>query len=150
MASTLLHSAQARSAGGRDGQITTNDQVLSLELTMPRHLGGRGRDGATNPEQLFAAGYAACFGNAVILVARQEKVSANDLTVDASVDLILSEEKLPTLTVGLLVNLPGLDQQQAEALVAKAHQTCPYSRATQGNIEVSLTVTTEQALPAAA
>jgi len=146
MAFNLLHSAQAKSIGGRDGRITSNDDVLSLELTMPRALGGRAREGATNPEQLFAAGYAACFGNAVIHIARQEKVNASEISVDAAVDLGLNDEKLPTLAVVLRVNLPGLTQAQAEDIVHKAHETCPYSRATRGNIDVKLIVTTEPVL----
>ena len=143
MALNILHTAQAKSVGGRDGRITTHDDVLSLELTMPRHLGGRAREGATNPEQLFAAGYAACFGNAVILVARQEKLDAGTISVNAKVDLGLDTEKLPTLAVVLHANLPGLTQAQAEDVVAKAHHVCPYSRATRGNIDVQLSVTTE-------
>lgn len=109
---------------------------------MPRNLGGRSREGATNPEQLFAAGYAACFGNAVIHIARQEKLNVGEISVDARVDLGMNDEKLPTLAVALLVNLPGLTQEQAEDVVAKAHQGCPYSRATRGNIDVTLTTTT--------
>jgi osmotically inducible protein OsmC len=145
MAISILHSAQATSIGGRDGRIESNDQVLRLELTMPRSLGGRNREGATNPEQLFAAGYAACFGNAVIHIARQAKVNAGEISVNAQVDLFLNEQQLPTLGVALHVNLPGLDQAQAEDIVAKAHETCPYSRATRGNIDVALTITTEPA-----
>jgi osmotically inducible protein OsmC len=149
MATTILHSAQATSIGGRDGRIESDDQVLRLELTMPRSLGGRNREGATNPEQLFAAGYAACFGNAVIHIARQAKVNAGEISVNAQVDLFMNEQQLPTLGVALHVNLPGLDQTQAEDIVAKAHETCPYSRATRGNIDVALTITTEPAPVAA-
>ncbi|QKZ11184.1 organic hydroperoxide resistance protein [Spirosoma sp. KUDC1026] len=145
MTTNIMHSAQAKSVGGRDGQITSDNDVLNLELTMPKHLGGRAREGATNPEQLFAAGYAACFGNAVIYVARQAKVSAEGITVDATVDLFTDEAKLPTLGVTLHVNLPGLSQEQAEEIVATAHKTCPYSRAVRGNIDVALTVTTTEA-----
>ncbi|GAB3748881.1 organic hydroperoxide resistance protein [Spirosoma pomorum] len=145
MTTNIMHSAQAKSVGGRDGQVTSNDNGLDLQLTMPKHLGGRAREGATNPEQLFAAGYSACFGNAVIFVARQAKLPVDDMTVDATVDLFRDEEKLPTLGVTLHVNLPGLSQEQAEEIVATAHQTCPYSRAVRGNIDVTLTVTTTEA-----
>jgi Ohr subfamily peroxiredoxin len=145
MTTNIMHSAQAKSVGGRDGRVTSDNDVLNLELTMPRHLGGRAREGATNPEQLFAAGYAACFGNAVIHVARQAKVPVDDITVDATVDLFTNEEKLPTLGVTLHVNLPGLPQAQAEEIVATAHKTCPYSRAVRGNIDVALNVTTNEA-----
>ena len=109
MSTSIMHSAQAKSIGGRDGRIESTDHVLTLELTMPRHLGGRAREGATNPEQLFAAGYAACFGNAVIHIARQAKVNVGEISVDAHVDLALNEESLPTLSVALHANLPGVD-----------------------------------------
>jgi osmotically inducible protein OsmC len=148
MATTIMHSAQAKSIGGRDGRIESTDNVLNLELTMPRSLGGRAREGATNPEQLFAAGYAACFGNAVIHIARQAKVNVGDIAVDAQVELFMNEENLPTLGVTLHANLPGVDQAQAEEIVEKAHHTCPYSRATRGNIDVTLTVTTDAAVAA--
>lgn len=142
MATNILHSAQAKSIGGRDGRIESTDNALTLELTMPRALGGRAREGATNPEQLFAAGYAACFGNAITHIARQAKVNVSELTVDAQVDLAQNEESLFTLVVALRTNLPGASQEQAEEIVAKAHHICPYSRATQGNIVVTTTVTT--------
>lgn len=142
MATTSLHSAQAKSIGGRDGRIESTDNVLNLELTMPRALGGRAREGATNPEQLFAAGYAACFGNAVIHTARQAKVGVGNISVEARVELFMNEDHLPTLGVALHTNLPDVEQAQAEGIVAQAHQTCPYSRATRGNIEVQLIVTT--------
>jgi len=142
MATNIMHSAQAKSIGGRDGRIESTDNVLNLELTMPRALGGRAREGATNPEQLFAAGYAACFGNAVIHTARQAKVSVGNISVDARVELFMNGDNLPTLGVALHVNLPDVEQAQAEKIVAQAHQTCPYSRAIRGNIEVQLTVTT--------
>jgi lipoyl-dependent peroxiredoxin len=145
MTTNIMHSAQAKSVGGRDGRVTSTDNVLDLELTMPKHLGGRAREGATNPEQLFAAGYSACFGNAVIFVARQAKVPVENITVDATVDLFTNEEKLPTLGVTLHVNLPGLSQEQAEEIVETAHKTCPYSRAVRGNVDVALTVTTAEA-----
>lgn len=142
---TILHSSQAKSIGGRDGRIESDNNVLTLELTMPRTLGGRSREGATNPEQLFAAGYAACFGNAVIHVARQAKVNVGEISIDAHVDLFMDEQQLPTLAVKLHANLPGVEQAQAEDIVAKAHQGCPYSRATRGNIDVAITVTTNAA-----
>lgn len=145
MSTTILHSSQAKSIGGRDGRIESDNNVLNFELTMPRNLGGRSREGATNPEQLFAAGYAACFGNAVIHMARQSKVNVGEISIDAHVDLFMDEQQLPTLGVKLHANLPGVSQEQAEEIVAKAHQGCPYSRATRGNIDVSITVTSEPA-----
>lgn len=143
MATTILHSSQAKSIGGRDGRIESDNNVLNFELTMPRALGGRSREGATNPEQLFAAGYAACFGNAIIHVARQAKVNVGEISIDAHVDLFMDEQQLPTLGVKLHANLPGATQAQAEDIVAKAHQGCPYSRAIRGNVDVAFTVTTE-------
>jgi osmotically inducible protein OsmC len=142
---TILHSSQAKSIGGRDGRIESDNNVLNFELTMPRNLGGRSREGATNPEQLFAAGYAACFGNAIIHVARQAKVNVGEISIDAHVDLFMDDQQQPTLGVKLHANLPGATQEQAEDIVAKAHQGCPYSRATRGNIDVALTVTTQPA-----
>ena len=126
-------------------RIESDNNVLNFELTMPRNLGGRSREGATNPEQLFAAGYAACFGNAVIHMARQSKVNVGEISIDAHVDLFMDEQQLPTLGVKLHANLPRVSQEQAEEIVAKAHQGCPYSRATRGNIDVSITVTSEPA-----
>ena len=139
----ILHTGQAKSVGGRDGQVTSNDNNLNLELTLPRSLGGRAREGATNPEQLFAAGYSACFGGALGFHLRIAKLTPDQISVDSTVDMFLNEEKLPTLTVAMHVNLPGLTQEQAEDMVAKAHETCPYSRATRGNIDVDITVTTD-------
>ncbi|WP_106135921.1 organic hydroperoxide resistance protein [Spirosoma oryzae] len=145
MNTTIMHTGQAKSVGGRDGQVTSNDNILNLELTLPKSLGGRAREGATNPEQLFAAGYAACFGGAVGFHLRADKLTADEIAVDATVDMFLNDEKLPTLAVTMRVNLPGLTQEQAETIVAKAHETCPYSRATRGNIDVAITVTTNPA-----
>jgi osmotically inducible protein OsmC len=93
-------------------------------------------------------GYAACFSNAVIHIARQAKVNVGDISVDAQVELFMNEENLPTLGVALHANLPGVDQAQAEEIVEKAHHTCPYSRATRGNIDVQLTITTDAAVTA--
>ncbi|MBB4603611.1 Ohr subfamily peroxiredoxin [Hymenobacter luteus] len=140
---SIMHSAQAKSIGGRDGRIESDNKVLNLELTMPRTLGGRNREGATNPEQLFAAGYAACFGNAVIHTARQAKANVGEIVINAEVDLFMDAQQLPTLVVRLYAHLPGATQEQAEDIVAKAHQACPYSRAIRGNAEVTITVTSD-------
>jgi Ohr subfamily peroxiredoxin len=139
----IMHTGQAKSIGGRDGQVTSNDDNLNLELTLPKSLGGRAREGATNPEQLFAAGYAACFGGALGFHLRAAKLTPDQIAVDATVDMFLNEEKLPTLAVAMQVNLPGLTQEQADDMVAKAHQSCPYSRATRGNIDVTFAVSTD-------
>ncbi|GAB3768450.1 organic hydroperoxide resistance protein [Spirosoma horti] len=138
-----LYTAHATATGGRDGHVTSSDQVLDLDVRTPRELGGSG--GAyTNPEQLFAAGYAACFDSALNLVARMGKVKTGTTTVTADVSI----GKLDTggfgLAVTLDVNVPGVEQAVAEELVEKAHQVCPYSNATRGNIPVTLTVTNNE------
>lgn len=138
-----LYTAHATATGGRDGHVTSSDNVLDLDVRTPRELGGAG--GAySNPEQLFAAGYAACFDSALNLVARMAKVKTGITTVTADVSI----GKLDTggfgLAVSLDVNVPGVDQAVAEELVEKAHQVCPYSNATRGNIPVTLTVTNSE------
>lgn len=138
-----LYTAHATATGGRDGHVTSSDKVLDLDVRVPREMGGAG--GAfTNPEQLFAAGYAACFDSALNLVTRMSKVKTGTTTVTADVSI----GKLPDggfgLAVTLDVNVPGVEQAVAEELVAKAHQVCPYSNATRGNIEVTLTVTNHE------
>ncbi|WP_133273555.1 organic hydroperoxide resistance protein [Hymenobacter radiodurans] len=136
-----LYTAKAKATGGRDGRAISSDNVIDLALTTPKELGGLGKQGATNPEQLFAAGYAACFDSALNLVARFEKQTIVGSSVAADVSLGHEGDKYD-IAVDLHVNIPGLEQAQAEDLVAKAHQICPYSRATRGNIEVNLTTST--------
>ena len=136
-----LYTAKATVTGGRDGRAISSDNVIDLPLSTPKEMGGPGKTGATNPEQLFAAGYAACFDGALNLVARLEKTPITGSTVGADVSFGKEGENYG-LAVDLKVNIPGLSQEQAEALVAKAHQVCPYSRATRGNIEVNLSTTT--------
>jgi osmotically inducible protein OsmC len=135
-----LYTAHATATGGRDGHVTSSDQVLNLDVRTPRELGGSG--GAyTNPEQLFAAGYAACFDSALNLVIRMGKVKTGTTTVDAAVSIGKLEAGGFGLAVTLKVNVPGVEQAVAEELVQKAHQVCPYSNATRGNIDVTLDVT---------
>jgi Ohr subfamily peroxiredoxin len=136
-----LYTAKAKATGGRDGRAISSDNVIDLALTTPKEMGGAGKVGATNPEQLFAAGYAACFDSALNLVARFENQSISGSSVAADVSLGHVGDKYD-IAVDLQVNIPGLEQGHAEDLVAKAHQICPYSRATRGNIEVNLTTTT--------
>lgn len=136
-----LYTATATATGGRDGRATSSDHVIDLPLSTPKEMGGPGKAGATNPEQLFAAGYAACFDGALNLVARLEKTPISGSTVEAAVSFGKDGDNYG-LAVDMQVNIPGLSQAQAEALVAKAHQVCPYSRATRGNIEVNLSTTT--------
>jgi osmotically inducible protein OsmC len=135
----VLYRAHAKATGGRDGRAVSSDNVLDVKLTTPKEIGGAGGDG-TNPEQLFAAGYSACFIGALKHVAAQEKITLPaDITVDGSVGI----GQIPNgfgIEVELKISIPGLDHAKAEALVEKAHVVCPYSNATCGNIDVTLTV----------
>ena len=135
----VLYRATATATGGRDGRATSSDKVLDLKLTTPRELGGAGGDG-TNPEQLFAAGYSACFIGALKFVASQEKIA---LPADTSIEGNVGIGQIPAgfgIEVELKISLPGLPREQAESLVQKAHGVCPYSNATRGNIDVTLTL----------
>jgi osmotically inducible protein OsmC len=135
----ILYTATARATGdGRNGHARSDDGILDLDLRMPKELGGAG--GAANPEMLFALGYAACFHSALKLVAGQGKLDVTDSEVSASVGIGALDNGGFGLAVGLDVHTPNLDRPTAEALVAKAHEVCPYSNATRGNIPVTLTV----------
>ncbi|WP_448681897.1 organic hydroperoxide resistance protein [Pseudomonas nicosulfuronedens] len=134
-----LYTATATATGGRDGRAISSDGILDVKLSTPRELGGAGGE-ATNPEQLFAAGYSACFIGAIKFVASQSK---KQIPADASITGKVGIGQIPGgfgLEVELNINLPGLDKAEAEELVAKAHQVCPYSNATRGNIDVRLNV----------
>ncbi|MCY1411192.1 Organic hydroperoxide resistance protein OhrB [compost metagenome] len=134
-----LYTATATATGGRDGRAVSSDGILDVKLTTPKELGGAGGE-ATNPEQLFAAGYSACFIGAIKFVAGQKKVK---VPADASITGKVGIGQIPGgfgLEVELNINLPGLDRAVAEDLVAAAHQVCPYSNATRGNIDVRLNV----------
>ncbi|MBB4907604.1 organic hydroperoxide resistance protein [Actinophytocola algeriensis] len=134
-----LYTAKATSTGaGRRGHVASSDGVLEHDLSMPKEMGGPGGAG-TNPEQLFAAGYAACFHSALQAVARREKVSVHDSSVTAEVGIGKQGEGFG-LVVDLVVALPGLESEAAQKLVDTAHQVCPYSNATRGNIDVNLRV----------
>lgn len=139
---SALYSTTVNAVGGRNGTVKSTDDLLDLKLALPVSLGGKG--GATNPEQLFAAGYAACFGNAVIHISRNKetKIGDNDIDVAATVGMEPNGSGGFALTVGLDVTIAGVDQETAEAIVAEAHKVCPYSNATRGNIDVSLLVKT--------
>ncbi|ANI16268.1 MULTISPECIES: Ohr family peroxiredoxin [Pseudomonas] len=139
---STLYSTTVNAIGGRSGTVKSTDGLLDLPLSLPSALGGKG--GATNPEQLFAAGYAACFGNAVIHITRNKetKVRDNDIEVAATVGMESNGSGGFTLTVALDVTIAGVDQAAAEAIVAEAHKVCPYSNATRGNIDVALSVKT--------
>jgi len=136
----VLYTASATAQQGRDGHVESSDGVLKLDLTKPKGLGGSEKPGTTNPEQLFACGYSACFAGAVGFVAAQQKVALNGIEVSAKIDIGLIEAGGLGLGAELQVRLPGLPREQAEALVHAAHQVCPYSKATRNNIEVKLTV----------
>ena len=134
----VLYTAEATVTGGRDeGHGRTSDGALDVQLRSPGELGGGG--GGTNPEQLFAVGYAACFEGAIKTVARRRKVEADDVSIDAKVSLGPREDKTFAIAVALDVSLPQLDEDQAADVVQAAHQVCPYSNATRGNIDVALT-----------
>jgi lipoyl-dependent peroxiredoxin len=135
---TPLYTAIATSTGGRNGRARTDDGHLDLALTMPKSMGGPGGEG-TNPEQLFALGYSACFGSALGLVARHRKVDPGAYTITARVTLGKQGEGF-LLAVELRGHLPGVSHEQAEELMKAAHAVCPYSNATRGNIEVTLAV----------
>ncbi|GAB38494.1 organic hydroperoxide resistance protein [Gordonia sp. w5E2] len=137
-----LYTAEALATGeGRDGHARTSDGQLDLDLAIPKELGGPG--GATNPEQLFAAGYAACFHSALRTVARAEKADVSDSAVGARVSLGSNDSGGFELAVVLEISLPALSADDAQALTAAAHQVCPYSNATRGNIDVTLTLVDE-------
>jgi len=134
----IAYTAHAHTTGGRDGRATTDDGLLDVRLAPPKEMGGKGD--ATNPEQLFAAGYSACFLGALKYVAGQKKVA---LPADAAIDASVSIGPIPTgfgLAVELAISLPGLERAAAQELVDAAHIVCPYSNATRGNIEVTLTL----------
>ena len=134
----VIYTAKARTTGGRDGRAVSDDGLLDVKLSPPKAMGGAGN--ATNPEQLFAAGYSACFMGALKHVAGMKKVAVPaDAAIDASVDIGPIPQGFG-IAVQMVVHLPGLDRAVAQDLVDTAHQVCPYSNATRGNIEVSLTL----------
>jgi Ohr subfamily peroxiredoxin len=135
----VLYTAQATANGGRDGRAASSDGVLNVQLSTPRELGGAGGPG-TNPEQLFAAGYSACFLGALKFVAGKEKVA---LPAETTVTGRVGIGAIPTgfgIEAELRIKVPGLPRDQVQALVDKAHIVCPYSNATRGNIDVKLVV----------
>ena len=134
----VVYQAHATSTGGRDGSTRSSDGLLDVKLSVPKEMGGGG--GGVNPEQLFAAGYSACFLGAMKFVAGQMKQA---LPASTSIDATVGIGQIPAgfgIEVQLAVKVPGMDQASAQAIVDKAHQVCPYSNATRGNIEVAITV----------
>jgi Ohr subfamily peroxiredoxin len=136
---TPLYIAHAKATGGRDGSAATDDGRLKVKLSVPKELGGPGGEG-TNPEQMFAAGYAACFIGAIKFVAGRDKVA---VPADTSIESSVGIGQIPAgfgINVELKVSLPGVARETAERLVNEAHKVCPYSNATRGNIDVTLIV----------
>ena len=134
-----LYTAEVTATGGRKGHVTSSDGIIDMPLSLPEGLGGKGD--STNPEQLFAAGYAACFQSALLVVAGKHKERLNpESTVTAHVDLNKNEDGGYGLSVKLAVELKGVDKEKARQMVDEAHQICPYSVGTRGNIDVELEV----------
>ncbi|AOL23839.1 peroxiredoxin, Ohr subfamily [Erythrobacter litoralis] len=135
-----MYTAHATATGGRAGHVETNDGIVSFDLAMPPEMGGPG--GGANPEQLFAAGYSACFHGALQFVAGQDKTDVSGSSVTGHVS-IGENDAGPGFKLGVVldIDVPALSQAEAEALAEKTHQVCPYSNATRGNIEVELNVT---------
>jgi lipoyl-dependent peroxiredoxin len=136
---TVLYKAHAKATGGREGRAVSSDNVLDVKLTTPKELGGAGAVG-TNPEQLFAAGYAACFIGAMKFVAGTKKVKLPD---DLSISSTVGIGKIPAgfgIEVDLVISAPGMDKAEVQAIVDAAHQVCPYSNATRNNIDVRLSI----------
>ena len=135
----VLYTAEAISTGeGRNGRVATSDGTFELDMAIPKDMGGSGN--GANPEQLFAAGYAACFHSALQGVARSQKVKVTDSSVGGRVQIGPNGQGGFQLAVTLEVVIPGMDHDQAQALADAAHQVCPYSNATRGNIDVTVTV----------
>ena len=135
----IKYVASATSSGdARNGHVKSDDGIIDQDMAMPKEMGGPGN--ATNPEQLFAAGFAACFHQALKLAAGQEKVGIDESSVEAEVGIGPDSESFG-LEVALVAHLPGTDQQTADRLVGRAHELCPYSKATRGNIKVDVSAT---------
>jgi len=138
-----MYTAVATATGGRNGHVKSDNGVLDLQVRMPKALGGRD-DENTNPEQLFAAGYAACFDSALNLILKQARIKTGETSVTAKVSLGQTENGGFGLAVEMAVNIPNISQEEAQDFVEKAHQVCPYSNATRGNIEVKLSVSVNE------
>ncbi|MFH6991223.1 organic hydroperoxide resistance protein [Flavobacterium sp. FlaQc-48] len=135
-----LYTTSVTAKGGRNGQVKSENGILNLEVRMPKALGGA-NDDFTNPEMLFAAGYAACFDSALNLIISKSKIQTGETSVAAKVSIGQNEDGGFGLAAELDVNIPGITIEQAQELTEKAHQICPYSNATRSNIEVKLSVT---------
>lgn len=138
MTVNVLYTAEATAKGGREGWVESSDGRIDLDLRIPKEMGGPGE--GSNPEELFAAGYAACFHSALRLVGKGDNVDVDASTVTAKVGIGMDDTGGFGLKVALEVALPGVEPTAAQSLVEKAHQVCPYSKATRGNIDVELSV----------
>jgi osmotically inducible protein OsmC len=136
----VMYTAEAEATGGRNGHVKSSNNVLNLEVRSPKALGGA-NDDYTNPEMLFAAGYAACFDNALNLVITKSKINTGETSVNAKISIGQIESGRFGLAAELVVNIPDVTIEVAQDLTEQAHQVCPYSNATRGNIEVKLSVT---------
>lgn len=134
----ISYVASATSKGGRMGHVTSADGLIDLDVRVPAEVGGPG--GGTNPEQLFAAGYASCFLSALGLLAAKREIDTSEATVTANVALGVAEKGFVQLGAELVVRMPGVERELADKLVHRAHEVCPFSRATRGNIDVELRV----------
>jgi lipoyl-dependent peroxiredoxin len=132
-----LYTARATATGGRAGHAVSDDGIIDIDLRPPKEMGGPG--GATNPEQLFATGYAACFQSALGVVGRRQNVDTSDSTVEADVTIGTIPGGGYGLAVAIRVSIPGVEAETVQALAQAAHQVCPYSNATRGNIDVTVT-----------
>ena len=137
-----LYTAHATSTGGRTGTTESSDGVIKLSLTTPKELGGPGGNG-TNPEQLFAAGYSACFIGAMKAVAAKQKIALTSevsIKADVSIGAMVGKPGAFGIAVTMAISVPGMERAAAQKLVDDAHQVCPYSNATRGNVDVSLSL----------
>lgn len=132
-----LYTAHATAKAGRNGHAETSDGIIKVDLSIPKEMGGPGKPGATNPEQLFAVGYAACFGSAVDYVASQQKKKIGEVSVTSHVTIGMADDGF-RLAVTLEVSIDGVSPAETQSLIDAAHQVCPYSKATRGNIDVTL------------
>ena len=137
----IMYTAEATATGGRNGHVKSSNDILDLQVRAPKDLGGANNDYA-NPEMLFAAGYSACFDSALNLVIKKGNVKTGETTVTAKVSIGQIENGGFGLAAELAINIPGVTAEQANELAEQAHQVCPYSNATRGNVEVQLSVTT--------
>jgi lipoyl-dependent peroxiredoxin len=140
MALTVVYTAHAVSVGGRNGTTKSEDGIVNVELSVPKAMGGPGKPGTTTPEDLFAAGYAACFGSAAEFVSKQMKLPLSKIEIHSAVGIGPRTEGGFGLKVDLVANTYGLSEADANKLIATTHQVCPYSNATRNNIDVGIVV----------